>query len=191
MLYSYVPSAIKCRIFGVELTGLSKDSIVSIERVGEVSTFRKAQDGSHTAFNDFYGTYRVTINIEQGSESNNFLHTVFKLHQRSGLNLKIPLDIEEKVSIGGTRFTSFDTFFETEPSAEFTSESTSRVWSFVCNSASYQLKGTVDSGFITESLRATIRMIELAQAVGVDMSNIEDIIDRGIDATQQRLKNLF
>lgn len=191
MLYSYVPSAIKCRIFGVELNGLSKDSIVTIERIGEVSTFRKAQDGSHTAFNDFHGTYRVTINIEQGSESNDFLHTVFKLHQRSGLNLKIPLDIEEKVSIGGTRFTSFDTFFETEPSAEFTSESTSRVWTFVCNSASYQLKGTVDSGFITESLRATIRMIELAQAVGIDMSNIEELIDRGINETQERLKNLF
>lgn len=191
MLYSYVPSSIKCKVFGVELVGLSKDSIVTIERVNEVNTFRKAQDGSHTAFTDSYGSYRVTFNIEQVSESNDFLHTIFKLHRRSGTNLVIPLDIEERAANGGTRFTSFDTFFETEPMSEFTSESGSRQWTFICNNASYSLSGTADTGFITESLRATIRLIELSESTGIDLSNIEDMIDRGINETQARLKNLF
>lgn len=191
MLYSYVPSLVKCKVFGVELVGLSKESIVTIERINEVSTFRKAMDGSHTAFNDVFGTYRVTFHIEQVSESNDFLHTIFKLHQRSGLNLKIPLTVEERTSKGGTSFTSFDTFFEVEPSTEFTSESISRQWVFVCNSASYQLRGTSDTGFITEALKATIRLVEVAEAFGVDMSNIERLIDRGVDEAQQRLKQLF
>ena len=191
MLYSYVPSAVKCKVFGVELKGLSKDSIVTIERVNEVNTFRKAQDGSHTAFTDAFGSYRVTFHIEQVSESNDFLHTIFKLQQRAGLNLVIPLDVEERMSSGGTRFTSFDTFFETEPMSEFTSSSTARQWTFICNNASYQLKGTTDSSFLTDSLRATIRLIELSESAGIDLSNIENMIERGINATQERLKSLF
>lgn len=191
MLYSYIPSSIKCKVFGVELVGLSKDSIVTIERIAEVSTFRKAQDGTHTAFTDSYGSYRVTFYIEQVSESNDFLHTIFKLHQRAGLNLVIPLDVEERIPSGGTRFTSFDTFFETEPMTEFTSASGARQWTFICNNASYRLNGTKESGFLTDSLRATIRLIELSQSAGIDLSNIEDMIDRGIDETQARLKNLF
>lgn len=191
MLYSYIPSSIKCKVFGVELVGLSKDSIVTIERIGEVNTFRKAQDGSHTAFTDSYGSYRVTFHIEQVSESNDFLHTVFKLHQTSGLNLVIPLDVEERISTGGTRFTSFDTFFETEPMTEFTSASGSRQWTFICNNASYQLNGTKDSGFLTDSLRATIRLIELSESAGIDLSNIEYMIEQGVNATQERLKSLF
>ncbi|QGH73834.1 tail tube protein [Vibrio phage vB_VhaM_VH-8] len=191
MLYSYIPSSIKCKVFGVELVGLSKDSIVTIERINEVNTFRKAQDGTHTAFTDFYGSYRVTLHIEQVSESNDFLHTIFKLHKKSGLNLVIPLDVEERVPSGGTSFTSFDTFFETEPMTEFTSESGSRQWTFICNNASYQLNGTKESSFLTESLKATIRLIELSQSAGIDLSSIEDMIDRGIDETQARLKNMF
>lgn len=191
MLYSYVPSAIKCKVFGVELKGLSKDSIVTIERINEVNTFRKAQDGSHTAFTDAFGDYRVTFNIEQVSEANDFLHTIFKLHRRSGFNLVIPLEVTESVKNGGTNFASFDTFFETEPSSEFTSASGARQWTFICNNASYQLKGTSDSSFITNSLRATIRLIELSESAGIDLTQIEDMIDRGINETQARLKGLF
>ena len=75
MLYSYVPSLVKCYIFGVELKGLSKENIVTIERLSEVNTFRKAQDGSAVAFVDNTASYRVTINLEQVSESNDYLHT--------------------------------------------------------------------------------------------------------------------
>ena len=191
MLYTYVPSAIKCSIFGVELVGLSKESIVSIERLNEVNTFRKAQDGSYTAFNDSIGSYRVTFHIEQVSPSNDFLHTIFKLHQRSGLNLKIPLFVEEKSKGGGTSFLSFEVFFETEPRRDFTSESTSVEWSFICNDGSYFVRGTSDTGFLTEALRATIRLIEFSESLGIDISGIEDMIDKGLEEADKRLKELF
>ena len=191
MLYSYVPSQVKCYIFGVELVGLSKDSIVTIERMEEVNTFRKAQDGSQVAFTDTYGSYRVTFNIEQVSPSNEFLHTIFKLHQRSGLNLVIPIEVSEKMKGGGTSFGSFDTFFETEPTAEFTSESQARQWTFICHNAQYQLKGTDSGGFITGALRATIRLIELSESAGLDLTKIEGMIEKGVEEAQARLKNLF
>ena len=191
MLYTYVPSLVKCYIFGVELKGLSKDSIVTVERVSEVSTFRKAQDGSSVAFVDNSASYRVTINLEQVSEYNDYLHTIFKLHQKVGVNLKIPLTITEDSGSGGSAFTAADCFFETEPSLEYTSESVSRQWVFYCSNASYDIRGTADSGFIVNALRSTIRMIELAQVAGIDLSSIEDKIRVGVEETQKKLKELF
>lgn len=191
MLYTYVPSMVKCYIFGVELKGLAKENIVTIERLSEVNSFRKAQDGSSVAFVDNTPSYRVTINIEQVSESNEFLHTIFKLHQRVGENLKIPISINENIKNGGTQFTAFDCFFEVEPTSDFSSESVSRQWVFICNNGSYTMKGTTDSSFITQALRSTIRMIELAQAFGIDMTKLEDLIDEGVNEAQKRLKELF
>ena len=49
-LYSYVPSQVKVSVFGIDLVGLAKDSFISIERIDNLVSFRKAQDGSHTAF---------------------------------------------------------------------------------------------------------------------------------------------
>ena len=191
MLYTYVPSLVKCRVFGVELKGLSKDTLVTIERIDPVNSFRKAQDGSQIAYFDAFARYRVIIHLEQVSQSNEFLHTVFKLHQKVGGHLKIPLSVSEGSKYGGTQFTAFDCFFETEPVAEFTSESLPREWSFICNSASYSLKGTESARTITTALRETIRMIELSELAGIDLSNIEGLIDKGIDEAQSRLKNLF
>lgn len=191
MLYTYVPSAIKCYLFGVELKGLSKDNIVSIERISEQTTFLKAQDGSSVAYVDNTTSYRVTIHVEQVSETNDFLHTIYKLHQRVGANLKIPLAVNEKASKGGTEFTAFDCFFESEPSSDFSSSSQSRQWTFICNNSSYSIRGTSDSSFITTALRSTIRMIELSQSAGIDLEKFEALIRVGIDEAQKKLKEMF
>ena len=45
-LYSYVPSQVKVSVFGIDLVGLAKDSFISIERIDNLVSFRKAQDGT-------------------------------------------------------------------------------------------------------------------------------------------------
>lgn len=191
MLYTYVPSLVKCRIFGIELVGLAKESFITIEPIDPVTTFRKAQDGTHTAFLDTSGSYRVTINLEQVSESNEFLHTIYKIHRLSKLNLAIPLNIGEKTNGGGTQFNASDCFFENEPTTEFGSESTIRSWVFICHNASYGLRGSVDSGFIVEALRATVRMMELSQTYGIDLTKIEGLLDKAIKEADSRLQGLL
>lgn len=191
MLYTYVPSLVKCYLFGVELVGLSKDSFITIERLENQSTFRKAQDGSHTVFYDNNPTYRVTIRIDQTSASNEFLHTIFKLQQRVKFNLKIPLRVSETFGNAGSSFMSFDTFFESEPTSDFGSDTVSREWVFVCHNASYSMRGTEDSNYITNALRATIRMIELSEAAGIDLSTIEDMIKVGVQKAEEQLRGMF
>lgn len=191
MIYSYVPSLVKCRIFGVELEGLSKESFVTIERINDVTTFRKAMDGSHTAFTDKFGDYRVTFNINQVSESNEFLHILFKLYQKVGINLKIPLEVEEKIDKGGTKFTAFDCFFENEASSEFTNDAVPKTWIFVCHNGAYTQRGTTDVGSIVTALQSVVRLVELSSAVGIDLSSIQDKIGDGVVMMSEKLKNLF
>lgn len=181
----------KCYLFGVELKGLTKDTFVRVERLNNQSEFRKAIDGTHTVFYDNNPTYRVTISVDQTSASNEFLHTIFKLQQRIDFNMKIPLRISETTGGSGTEFMSFDTFFESEPDLEFGSETLPREWVFVCHNASYSLRGTEDSNYLTQALRGTIRLIELSEAAGIDLSTLEDMIGTSVKKAEQKLRELF
>ena len=191
MLYSYVPSQVKCRVFGIELEGLSETNIASIERDTDATTFRKATDGSHTAFLDRFGSYKVTFHVNQVSESNSWLHMIFKLYQKAGVELKIPIEIEEVLETGGTRFTAFDCFFVTEPTTDFTNESDVKQWVFMCHNGVYTQRGTYESNELYEKLQTIIRMLELSQAVGLDLSSFTDKIADSVETVSEKLKSFI
>lgn len=200
-LYSYVPSKVEVKIFGIELVGLAKDSFISIERIDNSLTFRKAMDGSHTAFVDEYGTYRVTINLSQVSESNEFLHIIQKLYTITRGNVKMPLTISEKSSkagvLGATSFLSLDTFFENEPSSEYGADVGARSWVFICNNAHYAVRGTSDTGLIADSLRYVVKLIDMygiAESVlgGTSQgASIKRIIEDSVVKAENKLKEMF
>ena len=191
MLYSYAPSLVKVRLFGIELEGLSKESFVTIERTDPANTFRKALDGNRTVFIDRHATYRVTVNVSQVSETNEFLHTIYKLYLKTGANFKMLLEVEERNKWGGTSFQATDVYFETEPSSDFSSEAMDRSWTFICHGGGYNLKGTADAGFITDALRSSLWMIDMATAFGLDLSNVLELVEKGARESEQRLKDLF
>ena len=109
-LNSYVPSQVRCKIFGIPIEGFSESNIVDIERDNDVTTFRKAMDGSRTAFKDKYGSYRLTFHVNQTSEANTWLHLLFKLYQKTNVEFKMPIEVEERMSEGGTKFFALDCF---------------------------------------------------------------------------------
>ena len=188
---TYVPSSVKVSLFGIGISGFSNSNVVDIERIDNATTFRKAMDGSQTAFMDKYGSYRVTIHLNQTSESNTWLHLLFKLYQRVGVEFKMPLMIEEKIPNGGTTFTSLDTFFETEPNTSFNSGFETKPWVFVCNNASYVQQGTQTSNDLIEAIQLIIRAIELSQNFGIDLSDIQDSLVSSIESSMDALKNFI
>lgn len=197
-LYSYVPSQVKVSVFGIDLVGLAKDSFVNIERIDNLISFRKAQDGTHTGFVDKYGSYRVTITLSQVSESNEFLHLIQKLYKVLGTNIRMPISIRETASLAvgnhGTTFSASDCFFETEPSSEFGSEATNRTWTFICHDGSYEIRGTSEASFVAESLSTIMSLIGyvgVAESMGFSVPRIMNMVQSGIDAAESRLKNLF
>lgn len=191
MLSSYVPSQIKCRVFGIEIENFSETDIVDIERIDPATTFTKAMDGSHTAYVDKYGSYRVTFHVNQTSESNTWLHLLFKLYQKVGMNLKIPLEIEERVEFGGTRFTAFDCFFETEPTTNFKSDVGTKMWTFVCHNGTYTQQGTVESGELVETISSIIRLLEMTQSFGIGLDGMMDKLSDVITTSTEKLKNFL
>ena len=53
------------------------------------------------------------------------------------------------------------------------------------------MRGTNKTSWLTASLRATIRLIELSELAGIDLSNVEAMIEDGINQAEQKLKELF
>lgn len=191
MIYSYVPSSVKVTLFGITMESLAKDDFITIERSDNASTYRKAQDGTRTAFIDRFGTYRVTINFSQVSESNEVVHLLFKLYQKSGVNLKMPLIIEEKSNEGGTSFISLDTFFETEATTQFTSDTVPKSWVFICHNASYTQKGTRTSFELADTLQSIVTLLELSEQFDIDLNSIKDRLSDTVEFASAKLKDLF
>lgn len=187
-LHSYVPSATRIKLFGINVEGFTATNLFEIERDAPAATFRKAMDGSHTAFLDRYGSYRVNIYVMQSSEANTWLHLIFKAYQKLGADLKIPLEIEDKS--GGLHFTSMDCFFETEPTINRGSEIGEVVWTFVCHNGAYNISGNGNVDDLYDKLSSIIRLIEIGGLVGIDFSEFTDKIKESADSAITRLKSL-
>lgn len=189
MLTTYIPSSVKVSLFGIPIEGFSSSNVVDIERIDNATTFRKAQDGSQTAFVDRFGSYRVTVHLNQTSEANTWLHLLFKLYQSTGVEFKMPLMIEEKIPKGGTTFTSLDTFFETEPTTTFSSSLEAKQWVFICHNASYIQQGTYESTNMYETIQTIIRVIELSQSFGFDLEDLQNGLVNSLEGAMDTLKS--
>lgn len=190
-LYTYVPSLVDVSIFGVKLKGFSSTNIVDIERDLPANTFRKAQDGSRTAFRDRYASYRVTIHLDQTSESNTLLHLIFKLYQKTNVEFKMPITITEKNNFGGTKFSAVDCFFDTEATTNFMDESSEKTWTFICHNANYSQAGTYEDSEYIESFRSVVRMLETAEAVGLDLGGFKDKLIDSAETIFETAKSKF
>lgn len=192
-LRSYVPSAISFTVFGIAMEGFSPDSVVDIERLEASTTFRKAMDGSGTAFLDKYGTYRVTLHLEQTSESNTILHLIFKVYQMTGINIAMPLSISDRS--GSTSFISVDTFFENEPPSNFGSESGTSTWTFLCHNASYTKGGNSESHAMYSKLQSIMNFVSSVGAItgglGLDLTSLKDKLSSGLSSAINEIKSII
>ncbi|QXM18454.1 hypothetical protein Phab24_id008 [Acinetobacter phage Phab24] len=188
LLHSYVPSATRVKLFGINVEGFGTTNLFEIERDAPATTFRKAMDGSHSAFIDKYGSYRINVYVMQSSEANTWLHLVFKAYQKFGADLKIPLEIEDKS--GKLHFTSMDCFFETEPIVTRGSELGEVVWTFVCHNGAYNIAGNGSVDDLYDKLASIIRLIEIGGLIGIDFSDFTDKIMESADTAMTRLRTL-
>lgn len=188
LLHSYVPSATRVKLFGINVEGFGTTNLFEIERDAPATTFRKAMDGSHTAFVDKYGSYRINVYVMQSSEANTWLHLIFKAYQKFGADLKIPLEIEDKS--GKLHFISMDCFFETEPTVTRGSELGEVVWTFVCHNGAYNIAGNGSVDDLYDKLASIIRLIEIGGLIGIDFSDFTDKIMESADTAMTRLRTL-
>lgn len=190
-LYTYAPYLVEVSIFGIKLKGLSPSTMAEIVRDKPSATYRKAQDGTMTVFRDRYATHKVSVHIDQTSESNTILHLIYKLYQTTGVEFKIPIIVSEKTEMGGTQFTAFDCFFESEPDTTFADTSGDKVWTFICHNGSYSQAGTYEESDLFESIQTIITVIETASAFGLNLGVLQDKLTTSFNNTMSKAKALF
>lgn len=184
---SYVPSLVRVKLFGMHVEGFSPEGIADIERTENATTTRKATDGSRTAFVDRYATYRVSIHLMQASPSNTWLHQLFKVYQKVGVEFKIPLDIDDKSD--GSDFSTFsavDVFFETEPSTSYTSTGDAvTTWTFECHDGKYARYGAYSDNDVVEKLTYLFEILDTAEKFGFGLEELavttENMLSTALD----------
>lgn len=186
---SYVPSAVEVSLFGVQIEDFSPESIVTIEKEEMSYSFDRAQDGSATATLDKFAPYRVTLHIQSTGSSNTWLHLIYKLFEKYGIEFKMPLYIKDKS--GDTSFFATDVFFETVPSRQFTNEITTVEWSFICFSPSFTHGSNVEPNQIIETLNLLDKALSVANMFGVDLNGFKGKIKDYADTATSKLKEMF
>lgn len=171
---SYAPSLVRVKLFGMNVECFSPEGIADIERTENATTTRKATDGSRTAFVDRYATYRVSIHLMQASPSNTWLHQLFKVYQRLGVEFKIPIDIDDKSDDSDfSTFSAVDVFFETEPSTSYTSTGDAvTTWVFECHDGKYSRHGAYSDNDVVEKLSYLFEILDTAEMFGVSLDEL-------------------
>lgn len=189
---SYAPSLVKVTLFGLELTGFSPDSVVDIERVEGATTFKKAMDGSRTAYVDRYGTYRVSAHLLQTSPTNTWLHEIYKLYQKAGVEFKMPLSVEDRSSSSQfDTFSATDVFFDEEPSTIYSNQTEYTTWSFICHDGIYNRYGSVETYDVAEKLTYLFQALGTLESLGLSLSSISQTTGDMIDSLNQSILSRF
>lgn len=189
---SYAPSLVRVKLFGINIDGFSPDGVVDIDRVEGATTFEKAMDGSRTAYVDRYGTYRVSIHLLQTSPSNTWIHQLYKLYQKMGVEFKMPIDVENKGnSADRPDFTAVDVFFEEEPSTRYTNGVETTTWTFICHDGKYNRFGSIETYEIAEKLQYLFQALDLAESFGLGLQEMSDITGQMLDKLSETVFDRF
>jgi hypothetical protein len=189
---SYAPSLVRVKLFGINIDGFSPDGVVDIERLEGAATYKKAMDGSRVVFNDRFGTYRVSVHLLQASPSNTWLHQLYKLYQKMGVEFKMPIDIQNKGnSSDRPDFTAVDVFFEDEPATRYTNGAETTTWTFLCHDGKYNRLGSIETYEIAEKLQYLFQALDLAESFGLGLQEMSDITGQMLDNLSETIFSRF
>lgn len=186
---SYAPSLVEVSLFGVQMEGFSSESVVRITKEEVTTTLEIAQDGSSKATVNKHTPYRVTVSLQSTSSANSWLHLIYKLYERAGVEFKMPLSIKDKS--GDTNFFCTDVFFETVPDKEFNSTISVSEWSFLCVAPSYTYGGNIEPNQIIETLQLLAGALEVANMFGINLSGFTDQLTSFQQGAVSKLKGMF
>lgn len=186
---SYAPSLVEVSLFGVQMEGFSSESVVRIAKEEVTTTLEVAQDGSAKASVNKHVPYRVTVSLQSTSSSNSWLHLIYKLYERAGVEFRMPLSIQDKS--GDTNFFCTDVFFESVPDKEFSNTITVSEWTFLCVSPKYTYGGNVEPDQIIETLQLLAGALEVADMFGINLDSFNDQLVAFQQGAVSKLKEMF
>ena len=119
--------------------GMKKDTFVLIEQMADGITSQAGADGEVARSMSADKRCKVTLTLQQTSQSNNVLNAFHDADIASGGAMTLPLMIKDLR--GDTLFMAGEAWIVKKPNSEFGNEVGSREWVFETASATYTVGG--------------------------------------------------
>lgn len=172
-MWTYAPSEVTVAFAGKHFVGFSDGSFVRITRVDPLYTSKRAMDGEVSVTQQTKSIWKVTVTLQQTSETNSFLSGVQRILIEKNITAFRWLPLIIKDNSGSTMFFAKDVWIENVPETTFADDMQTREWVFACNEAVMNLgSNSEDEDDITKAIAAAGFLLDIA---GNSSTFIKDI----------------
>lgn len=175
------PSELKLNIMGVNVTGFTKGTFVTVSRNDPVFTQKRSLKGRTQVRKNSTSFYTFKFVLDSGVSSNSWIHLIYQMQSTYGIAFPVPILFKDKM--GTSTFFCKAGYFQ-EPDASFGNDNTTREWTLVCNNVSHVIGSNQQDNQIATVLSTISKAISAAGALGIN-------IDQFVDSTLTSVNNLI
>lgn len=165
------PSELKLNIMGVNVTGFTKGTFVTVSRNDPVFTQKRSLKGKTQVRKNSTSYYTFKFILDSGVSSNSWIHLIHQMQSTYGIAFPVPILFKDKM--GTSTFFCKAGYFQ-EPDATFGSENTTREWTLVCNSVSHVIGSNQQDDDLATILSTISKAISVAGALGINVNQFVD-----------------
>lgn len=174
------PRKLKLSVLGFSVKGFSAGSFVTITRDKETFNMRRSLKGRTLVERNKFGSYILTFRLQNTSEDNTWLHSLYKLQELYGVAFPVPVVYRDMN--GDTAFYAASGIIQ-EPRTSQGNEVETIEWTIFCPNAINTVGGSEDNKAIVQILRVLTTLVSTAGLLGIDLSNIasqaQSVLDKG------------
>ena len=169
------PSEFKLNIMGVNVTGFTKGTFVTVSRNDPTFTQKRSLKGKTQVRKNSKSFYTFNFVLDSGVSSNAWIHVLYQMQETYGISFPIPVLFKD--AMGTSTFFCKASYFQ-EPQATFGNESTTREWNLVCNEVTHVIGSNQQDDKIADVISKIRTAIGIAGAFGV---NVDSFVQGALD----------
>ena len=165
------PSEFKLNIMGVNVTGFTKGTFVTVSRNDPTFTQKRSLKGKTQVRKNSNSFYTFNFVLDSGVSSNAWIHVLYQMQESYGIAFPIPVLFRDVM--GTSTFFCKAAYFQ-EPQATFGNESTTREWNLVCNEVTHVIGSNQQDDKVADVISKIRTAIGIAGAFGIDVDGFVD-----------------
>lgn len=165
------PSELKLNIMGIQVTGFSKGTFITIRRSEPIFNQKKSLKGKVQLRKTVLGFYSFTFTLDNSVAANTWIHTIAKLQHEYGVSFPVPVLFRDKM--GYSTFFCKAAYIE-EPETSHGDSVNQTEWTLICNDVSNVIGGNQADDALANIISSISTFIGMAGAVGIDLSTLAD-----------------
>ena len=165
------PSEFKLNIMGVNVTGFTKGTFVTVSRNDPTFTQKRSLKGKTQVRKNSKSFYTFNFVLDSGVSSNAWVHMLYQMQESYGIAFPVPVLFRD--AVGTSTFFCKAAYLQ-EPQATFGNESTTREWTLVCNEVTHVIGSNQQDDKVAEIISKIRTALGVAGAFGIDVDSFVD-----------------